>query len=143
MCEIGVKRNMLKRKIRDLFNTEDKLIAMLFYTNVLSLLLLGLKNNIFTVCFAIFNIFLFVLSLVLLKHKNNTEEDIELIQTINLEKEDLEKQLKEHKEFIKYIEKSNAENLNKMLDLQLENKKILEEFEKMKKEWSKERGIER
>ncbi|EOU1611941.1 hypothetical protein [Clostridium perfringens] len=134
---------MLKRKIRDLFNTEDKLIAMLFYTNVLSLLLLGLKNNIFTVCFAIFNIFLFVLSLVLLKHKNNTEEDIELIQTINLEKEDLEKQLKEHKEFIKYIEKSNAENLNKMLDLQLENKKILEEFEKMKKEWSKERGIER
>lgn len=134
---------MLKRKIRDLFNTEDKLIAMLFYTNVLSLLLLGLKNNIFTVCFAIFNIFLFVLSLVLLKHRSNSEEDIELIQTINLEKEDLEKQLKEHKEFIKYIEKSNAENLNKMLDLQLENKKIREDFERIKEEWSKERGIER
>lgn len=130
---------MLKRKLRDLFNTEDKLIAMLFYTNVLSLLLLGLKNNIFTICFAIFNIFLFVLSLVLLKHRSNSEEDIELIQTINLEKEDLEKQLKEHKEFIKYIEKSNAENLNKMLDLQLENKKIREDFERIKEEWKKER----
>ena len=51
----------------------------------------------------------------------------------------MERQLKEHKAFIEFIEKSNAENLNKMIDLQLENKKILEEFERMKEEWEKER----
>ncbi len=111
---------MLRRKTRALFNIEDKLVAMLFYTNVLSMLLLGLKNNIFTICFAIFNMFLFVLSLVLLKHRSKTDvEDLELIQTITLDKTDLERQLKEHKAFIEFIEKYNAENLNKMLDLQL------------------------
>lgn len=140
MCRIGVKKKMLRRKTRALFNIEDKLVAMLFYTNVLSMLLLGLKNNIFTICFAIFNMFLFVLSLVLLKHRSKTNvEDLELIQTITLDKTDLERQLKEHKAFIEFIEKSNAENLNKMIDLQLENKKILEEFERMKEEWEKER----
>ena len=88
----------------------------------------------------LFNIFLFVLCLVLLKHRSKTDvEDLELIQTITLDKTDLERQLKEHKAFIEFIEKSNAENLNKMLDLQLENKKILEEFERMKDEWEKER----
>ncbi|WP_124042258.1 hypothetical protein [Clostridium perfringens] len=78
--------------------------------------------------------------IALLKHRSKTDvEDLELIQTITLDKTDLERQLKEHKAFIEFIEKYNAENLNKMLDLQLENKKILEEFERMKDEWEKER----